>query len=88
MDVSIVSSSAFSASAWGLFSPTLLPLFALGVVPLALLSFAVFVPAGGELSRFLTRLAGYLLLFHVIREIRSSIPSRWRSFRSSAPKAI
>ena len=67
MDVSIVSSSAFSASAWGLFSPTLLPLFALGVVPLALLSFAVFLPAGGELSRFLTRLAGYLLLFHVRR---------------------
>ena len=67
MNVSIVPSSAFSASAWGLFSPTLLPLIALGTIPLVLLALAVFLPARGELSRFLTRLAGISLLFHLIR---------------------
>ena len=67
MNVSIVPSSAFSASAWGLFSPTLLPLIALGTIPLVLLALAVFLPARGELSRFLTRLAGISLLFHLVR---------------------
>ena len=65
MDVSIVPSSAFSASIWGLFSPTLLPLLALGTIPLVLLGLAVFLPARGELSRFLTRLAALSLLFHL-----------------------
>lgn len=67
MNVSTVPSSAFSASSWGLFSPTLLPLIALGTIPLVLLALAVFLPARGELSRFLTRLAGISLLFHLVR---------------------
>ena len=56
-------SSAFSASSWGLLSPTLLPLLALGTIPLALLTRAVFLPARGELTRFLTRLAAASLFF-------------------------
>lgn len=67
MNVSTVPSSAFSASSWGLFSPTLFPLIALGTIPLVLLALAVFLPARGELSRFLTRLAGISLLFHLVR---------------------
>ena len=68
-------SSVFSASAWGLFSPTLLPLLALGTIPLALLALAVFLPARGELSRFLTRLAAISLLFH-LRRGRSGLAFR------------
>ena len=70
-----MSSSAFSASTWGLFFPTLLPLLALGRIPLALLAFAVFLPARGELSRFLTRLAGRSLIFH-LRRGRSGLAFR------------
>jgi len=62
-----VPSSAFSASSWGLLSPTLLPLLALGTIPLALLTRAVFLPARGELTRFLTRLAAASLFFHLVR---------------------